>query len=233
MILYSDNGRTFRGASEDVKAFVSFLCQSFSHPGVDWKFNVELAPWWGGFWERLVRSDKDPLRKALGRNVIGHDELVTVVTEVEAVVNCRPLGYLYLDDLSECIPLTPSHFVNGRSLLGSVVEIPENSLQSIQRRQQFLKTLVDQFWAVWSKECLKELRQFSSSTSNNLSIPLPKENDIVFLNEKRPRHCWRIEILSKLNIGRDGHSRAANVIFSGTTSRGPLQLISPLEIIQE
>ena len=71
MTIYSDNGRTFRGASEDVKAFVSFLCQSFSHPGVEWKFNVELAPWWGGFWERLVRSVKEPLRKALGRNVIG------------------------------------------------------------------------------------------------------------------------------------------------------------------
>ena len=231
--IYSDNGRTFRGASEDVKAFVSFLCQNFSHPGVDWKFNGELAPWWGGFWERLVRSVKETLRKALGRNVFGYDELVTVFTEVEAVVNSRPLGYLYMDDPSECLPLTPSHLVNGRSLLGSAVEFPESSLQSIQRRQQFLKTLVDQFWAVWSKEYLIELRQFFNSPSNNLSNPLPKENDIVLLHEKRPRHCWRIGKLSKLIIGRDGQARAAEVISSGKTFRRPLQLISPLEITQE
>ena len=53
---------------------------------------MELAAWWGGFWERLVRSAKEPLRKLLGRNNIGYDELVTAVTEVEAVVNCRPLS---------------------------------------------------------------------------------------------------------------------------------------------
>ena len=143
-----------------------------------------------------MRSVKEPLRKALGRNVIGYDELVTVVTEVETVVNSRPLGYLYMDDPSECLPLTPSHLVNGRSLLGSAVEFPENSLQSIQRRQQFLKTLVDQFWVMWSKEYLIELRQFFNSPSNNLSNPLPKESDIVLLHEKCPRHCWRIGKLS-------------------------------------
>ena len=122
---------------------------------------MEVAPWWGGFWERLVRSVKEPLRKALGRNVIGYDELVTVVTEVEAVVNSRPVGYLFMVEPSECLPLTPSHLVNSRSLLGSAVDIPESSLQSIQRRQQVLKTLVDQFWAVWSKEYLIELDSFS------------------------------------------------------------------------
>ena len=86
-VIFSDNGRTFKGASEEVKEFVSFLCQEFAHPGVKWKFSVELAPWWGGFWERLVRSVKEPLRKVLGRQVIGYDELVTTVTEVEAVAD--------------------------------------------------------------------------------------------------------------------------------------------------
>ena len=146
--VYSDNGKTFRGASEEVIHFVSFLCQNVSHPGVESKFTVELAPWWGGFWERLVRSVKEPLRKVLGRNNIGYDELVTAVTEVEAVVNSRPWSYLYMDHPSERLPLTPSHLLHGRSLLGSAVSFPENSRQSVQKRQQFLKTLVDQFWDV-------------------------------------------------------------------------------------
>ena len=110
---------------------------------------------------------------------------------------------------------TPSHLVNSRSLLGSAFEIPESSLQSFQRRQQFLKTLVYLFWAVWSNEYLIELRLFFNSPSNNLSNPPPKENNIVLLHEKRPRHCWRIGKLSKLLIGRDGQIRAAGVISTG------------------
>ena len=104
-VIFSDNGRTFKGASEEVKEFVSFLCQEFAHPGVKWKFSVELAPWFGGFWERLVRSVKEPLRKVLGRQVIAYDELVTTVTEVEAVTEVETstvfkiLGGLFLDNL--------------------------------------------------------------------------------------------------------------------------------------
>ena len=180
-VIFSDNGRTFKGASEEVKEFVSFLCQEFAHPGVKWKFSVELAPWWGGFWERLVRSVKEPLRKVLGREVIGYDELVTTVTEVEAVVNCRPLGYLYLDSPSDCLPLTPAHLVNGRGLLGSAVSIPVEAAQNINRRQQFLKSLVDYFWTIWSRDYLIELRQHHTNISNdNLN---PKVNDIVLLHE--------------------------------------------------
>ena len=122
-MIFSDNGRTFKGASKEVKEFVSFLCQEFAHPGVKWNISVELAPWWGGFWERLIRSVEEPLRKVLGRQVIGYDELVTTVTEVEAVLNWRPLGYLYLDSPSDCLPLTPAHLFNGRGLLGSAVSI--------------------------------------------------------------------------------------------------------------
>ena len=166
--------------------------------------------------------------KSVGRNNIGYDELVTAVTEVEAFVNSRPLSYLYMDHPSECLPLTPSHLLHGKSLLRSAVSCPENSKQSVQKRQQFLKTLVDQFWGIWSKEYLIELRQYFDTPSNSSKL-LPKENDIVLLNEKRPRHCWRIGRISKLLHGRDGHVRAVEVMSSGKLFRRPLQLILPLE----
>ena len=224
----SDHGRAFKGASEEMKEFVSFLCQEFAHPRVKWKFSVELAPWWGGFWERLVRSVKEPLRKVLGRQVIGYDELVTTVTEVEAVVNCRPLGYLYMDSPSDCLPLTPAHLVNGKGLLGSAVSIPVEAAQNINRRQQFLKSLVDYFWTIWTRDCLIELRQHHTNVSNgNLN---PKVNDIVLLHEKRTRHCWRIGKISNLLFGGDGQARAAEVVSAGKTFRRPIQLISPLEV---
>ena len=83
--------------------------------GIEWTFNLEKAPWWGGIFERLVQSVKRPLRKILGQAKFSYDELNTALIEVEAIVNSRPLTYITSDDLEE--PLTPSHLIIGRRIL--------------------------------------------------------------------------------------------------------------------
>ncbi|GFX60673.1 uncharacterized protein TNCV_4917231 [Trichonephila clavipes] len=75
-----------------------------------WKFIVERAPWWGGFYERLVKTVKDPLRKILGRALLTFEELSTILSEVEAIVNHRPLTYVE-NDPGEPEPLTPAQFL--------------------------------------------------------------------------------------------------------------------------
>ncbi|GFW07419.1 integrase catalytic domain-containing protein [Trichonephila clavipes] len=78
--------------------------------GIHWKFIVERAPWWGGFYERLVKTIKDPLRKILGRALLTFEELSTILSEVEVIVNHRPLTYVE-NDPGEPKPLTPAHFL--------------------------------------------------------------------------------------------------------------------------
>ena len=76
-----------------------------------WDFNLEKAPWWGGVFERLVKSAKHCLQKVIGTACLSYDQLLTVVTEVEAVLNLRPLTYMSNEDVEE--PLTPSHLILG------------------------------------------------------------------------------------------------------------------------
>jgi hypothetical protein len=66
-IIVSDNAKTFKAVEKTLK-------QLFDHPEVksdlevrriEWKFNLERAPWWGGFFERMVRNVKVYLRKVL------------------------------------------------------------------------------------------------------------------------------------------------------------------------
>ena len=80
-LVVSDNGSTFK--SEELKKLLA-------EHSIDWKFNVALAPWWGGFFERLVRSTKLCLKKTLGTARVSFEELLSVV-EIEGIINSRPL----------------------------------------------------------------------------------------------------------------------------------------------
>ena len=52
---------------------------------------------------------KQGLRKEIGRKLLSWDKLITMITEVEAIINTRPLTYVYGDFLSG-FTLTP-HFL--------------------------------------------------------------------------------------------------------------------------
>ena len=58
---------------------------------VNWRFNLKRAPWWGGFFKRLVGYVKCCLKKTIGRANLAYDEVLMVTTEIEAVLNSRPL----------------------------------------------------------------------------------------------------------------------------------------------
>ena len=63
--------------------------------GVEWRFNVEKAPWWGGVFERLIQSMKHCLRKIVERSRLSLDELSTVLIEIEAIINPRQFSGAY------------------------------------------------------------------------------------------------------------------------------------------
>ncbi|GFX24301.1 integrase catalytic domain-containing protein [Trichonephila clavipes] len=114
-VIYSDNARTFKAAERELAYFANILKDSefqnfVADKGIHWKFIVERAPWWGGFYERLVKTIKDPLRKILGRALLTFEELSTILSEVEVIVNHRPLTYVG-NDPGEPEPLTPAHFL--------------------------------------------------------------------------------------------------------------------------
>ncbi|GFR94791.1 transposon Tf2-9 polyprotein [Elysia marginata] len=87
------------------------------------EISAPLAPWWGGWWERLIRSIKSALRKSLGQTLVTRIQLETVLLEIEACVDSRPLTYVGETEQ----PLTPSHFLIGRSSALNPVMVDEYS----------------------------------------------------------------------------------------------------------
>uniref|UniRef100_A0A7I4YFQ0 Integrase catalytic domain-containing protein n=1 Tax=Haemonchus contortus TaxID=6289 RepID=A0A7I4YFQ0_HAECO len=70
------------------------ILRSVTDREIQWKRITPYASWQGGFYERLIKSIKHALYKALrGNNRRSFDDIITFVTEVEACLNSRPLTY--------------------------------------------------------------------------------------------------------------------------------------------
>ena len=99
--LFSDNGKNFIGARNEIKQLQNMLTskstlQAFSHfcttSTIQWKLTPPRAPHFGGLWEAGVRSMKTLLRKLTKSHTLTFVEMTTVLTEVEAILNSRPLS---------------------------------------------------------------------------------------------------------------------------------------------
>ena len=91
---------------------------------IKWSFIVELSPWMGGFYERLVGITKMSLRKSIGRVSLTSSQLQTILTEVEAIINTRPLAYV--DNHLENQIITPAHFLSINIKTGTPVLTVKN-----------------------------------------------------------------------------------------------------------
>ena len=130
----TDNAKTFKTFSKTlIKLLKSSDMKSYlAERRITWRFNLSKAPWWGGFYERLIALVKTCLKKAIGTAKLSSDELHTIIVEIEGVLNSRPLTYIYPRDLEE--PLTPAHLLMGRRLLQLPSDVMMNQDEHIRNR---------------------------------------------------------------------------------------------------
>ena len=114
--IFSDNAKQFKTARtvlvrawEDVVTDKE-VSEFVAYQGIQWKFIIELAPWMGGFYERLIGLTKRALKKTIGKKCLTERQLATILTEAEAVLNSRPLVYVD-DDINSNSALTPQDFL--------------------------------------------------------------------------------------------------------------------------
>ena len=246
--LISDNGKTFKSAAKSIEATLNHpeVQQYFAGIGMEWSFNLEKAPWWGGVFERMVKSVKRCLRKTIGRAKLCYDELLTALTEVEMIVNSRPLSYISADDTEE--PLTPSHLLVGRKTLS----LPDVTFQhemdednykveitpdTLSRRMSHLRKTLDHFWKRWQAEYLLQLRDCHRhyKKTDERGDTLSEGQIVLVHSEKCSRGFWKLAKIHQLIQGSDGHVRGAVIRLPGRGNqtkllRRPLQCLYPLEL---
>ncbi|XP_043277806.1 uncharacterized protein [Venturia canescens] len=130
------------------------LASLLANDGTKWIFNPPASPHFGGKWEAGVKSVKYHLKRIVGDTILTYEEMTTVLNQIEAILNSRPLCPLS-DDPDDLTALTPGHFLIGEPL----ITIPEPSLALIKISRmsiwQLTSHIVAKFWNQWSKSCLQ------------------------------------------------------------------------------
>ena len=227
--LTSDNAKTFKSSCKEIRKITrsAEVWRYLVNQRISWHFIIERAPWWGGFWERLVRSIKRPLKKVLGRSTLNFEELRTVLVEIEGVINSRPLTYVYDDEESVSYPLTPSDLIYGRRITSTPnaahYEIVSTN-QSLTKKSRQHRHVLQQLTNQWRREYLiglKERSQVASKGSDNQAISI---GDLVLLkNDSTSRAFWKLAKVEELIPGADGNVRAA-IVKVASSDRRPVYL---------
>ncbi|XP_024877354.1 uncharacterized protein LOC112461441 [Temnothorax curvispinosus] len=195
-----------------------------------WEFNPPGAPHMGGKWEAVVKSVKFHLRRTIGETLLTTEELTTLLTQIEAILNSRPLEPLS-DDPEDVSALTRGHFLIGSPL----TTIPEPSLIDLATsrlsRWQLIQQRVQHFWAQWSAHYLQRQQAISKWHHPNNNI---KVGSIVLLTDERSPPCkWPLARVTALHPGKDGLTRVVTLKTATTTLTRPSAKLAILPISTE
>lgn len=232
--VFSDNGTNFVSASKELQSFAKFLKQnanelteSFANEGISWSFIPAYSPHMGGLWESGVKSTKHHLRRVAGNAILTFEQLYTLLVQVEAVLNSRPMSPLSSDP-SDFTALTPSHFLIGRPLTSTpdqnLTTIPQNRLSHFEQVQQ----LQQHFWTRWSREFISELQQRTKWSTEQGSL---KIQDLVIIKEdNQPPLKWVLGRIVDLYPGKDKVARVAAVRTPTGIIKRSFSKICPLPV---
>lgn len=213
--MYSDNGTNFVGAHRELQ-------EAAGKEGIEWKFIPPGCPSMGGAWERLVRSVKTALMAVLETKTPSEELLHTLLTEVEHIVNCRPLTHVSLDPSDE-EALTPNHFLLGRSCGSPVLGEFEDHELIGRATWRTAQRLADHFWKRWLTEYLPTLmpRKITGRETED-----PREGDVVLIVDATlPRNTWPRGEVQRVYPGPDGRVRVLDVRTAWGVLRRPTRRV--------
>lgn len=233
-VIFSDNATNFTGASTELKRLLESVAssdQNLTHfltsEGIVWKFLPPRSPNFGGLWEAGVKSYKYHVKRVVGNSKLTLEEFLTLTTQIEGILNSRPLCPLSPDSES-FDALTPGHFLIGRPIT-SVIEpnlcdISENSCNRWQRVQRMVQTI----WKRWQNSYLSHLQ-------NRHKWLFEKDNivpdTLVLLKDPQLPVCrWSLGRILKTIPGSDGKVRVVLIKTQNGVFKRAISNISVLPV---
>ncbi|XP_041451825.1 uncharacterized protein LOC121405267 [Drosophila obscura] len=230
--LYSDNGTTFHGARRELTEMQRMavsqsqdedIASFLTSQEINWHFIPQSAPHFGGIWETGVRSIKHHLRRVIGSSALTFEEYSSVLTQIEGLLNSRPLCAPSDHSLD---PLNPAHFLTGQPHMS----VPEPSfldvnINRLQRWRQ-LQAKVQGFWKRWNLEYLSSLqsRPKWQQETNNITV----DTLVVLKEPNQPPSKWLLGRITEVHPGQDERVRVVTVKTARGVYKRPITKIAVL-----
>lgn len=204
--LWSDNGTSFIGASKELQRVLrewqsTETVAELAKTGTTWRFITPAAPHQGGIWEAGVKSVKHHLKRIVGRRILTGDQLYTVLVQIEGCLNSRPLCPI-TDDPTDLTPLTPAHFLIGRSIiqppLSDEVTTSHDQRLTLWGLQQ---KMLQEFWKSWKDEYLTSLQPRHKWYRAQVNLKIG--DMVIMLKENTPPSLWPVGRVINVFKGAD------------------------------
>lgn len=232
--LLSDRGTNFIGGNRELQevyqSLTSDLQAVLAKQRISFKFNPPHAPHFGGTWEREIRSIKIALQTTLGAQAVTEEVLRTVMSEIEGILNSKPLGYVS-SDIADPDPVTPNLLLMGRhdSSL-PLVTYPDSELSS-RRQWRHSQILSDHFWSHFIRNYLPSLQSRQKWYTDNPNLQI--NTVVLILDPQLPRSLWPVGKVISLHLGKDGRCRVADVQVGDKRYTRPVARLIPLPALPE
>ncbi|XP_036145895.1 uncharacterized protein LOC118646638 [Monomorium pharaonis] len=219
--IYSDNATNFVGAKNEIKEIQEFIksnvrniSDEFCIPNnIEWKFIPPASPHMRGLWEAGIKSCKFHLKRIIGGSLLTFEELSTVLIQIEACLNSRPICQLPSTPM-DLQPLTPGHFIIGEPLIAvPEVDLSDTAINRLSR-WQLIQRIAQNFWKRWSAEYLTSLQ---GKTKWKRKTPNLLVGDIVLVQDNNlPPLKWKLgkglEICTGQTVRDTGLSKRTKVV---------------------
>ena len=193
----SDCGKSFFGSNNSLQSSIADLRASkffaaklhLMKVEIVLKLNPPAAPHFGGIRERLVQIFKLSLYKVIGSRTLIDEILCTVTCELEVNINSRPLTNVP-GDINDPLPLTPDHFLLGRSSVNLPPGVFVRDKKNISKAWRTSQQIAAHFWNRFLREYLpgQQIRSKWNECSKNLKV-----DDLVWILEDfTPRGLWPV-----------------------------------------
>ena len=245
-IVYSDNAKSFiSGGNILSEVFLSDMFKSKFEPyKIEFRLNPIYSPWYGSTWERLIKTVKSCINKTIGKQKLAYFNFITLISDIQATMNNRPLTYSSNNDNSIDV-ITPNHFLNlnntnNTMILTSNDDFPdldeeddpqydpyEKLMTSLDIRQK----LINKYQRVFLQNYLLSLkRKISDGKEYTNSEELKPGRVLLLQNDKNKPHLKMVRIISHVP-STDGVLRSVRIKTSdGSENQVAIANLIPLEL---